>query len=224
MLLDALPAEQRADDEPRPEEAETQVIDEADRAETEVIATEVTEPEVIKPEPRPDRTVSVRTPVSARVHGDQIDIVCAPATEVPAVDGPATADVDGDAGTGFTLQARLGSDAAVLLPSAIDLDLSAHGADFSLIGIDGTVSGDLHVGNVLIEGLFVDGISRIKANAGEVQLRLQAGSDVEVISQCPATVYAEGLEHTGRGRWSLGDGTAKFEITGNLGSITVTAL
>lgn len=253
VLLDALPAEQRADDAVRPQDAETEVIDEADRT-----GTEPSEPDQVKTgwidtehpdtdridtdrvdtdphdrqqiapaagaEDRPDRTASVRTQVSAELRGELIEIVCEPGTDVPAVDGPATADVGGDAGLGFTLRARLGSDAAVMLPSAIDLDLAANGADFSLTGIDGTVSAELNVGNVLIDGLFVDGLSRIKANAGDVQVRLQPGSDVEVISQSPATVHADGLEHTGRGRWTLGDGTAKFEIAGHLGSITVVAV
>ncbi|GAB3919638.1 hypothetical protein GCM10027613_24090 [Microlunatus endophyticus] len=151
-------------------------------------------------------------------------MVCEPGTTVPHADGPAHVAVDGDRQSGFRLHGSLGDDSVIGLPAAVDLRLEANGTDFTLTGIDGTVRAELNVGDVAIDGRFSDGESRLEANAGNIDLRLQPGSDVEVIARTAAMINADGLEHTGRGRWSVGSGTGKFEITGNLGSITITAL
>lgn len=166
----------------------------------------------------------VRKRVFADLRGGPINIVCEPGTDVPHADGPAFFTGTADTELGYYIDAQLGDDSVIVVPSDIDLKIDARGADFSLSGIDGTVSAELNVGGILVEGRFVDGESRIEARAGDVELRLQPGSDVEVISNSPASIYVDGLEHTGRGRWSLGAGTAKFEIGGHLGSITISAL
>lgn len=201
MLLDALPPE----DEPE---------------ETRVIESEWIPGERWGPDARAGR----RTQVSAGFRGQLITIECEPDTTVPYVDGPASVGVDGDAEQGFFIDGQLGNDAAIMLPAEIDLRLDVNGTDFTLTGIDGTIAAELNVANLSIEGRFADGQSRIEANAAGVELRLRPGSDVEVISRSAAMMHVEGLEHTGRGRWSLGAGTAKFEIGGHLGSITVSAL
>jgi hypothetical protein len=172
----------------------------------------------------PTRVQPVRIPVEIGVHGGPIELICEPDTAVPYADGPARVTVDGDRQSGFRLDGSLGDESIIGLPAAIDLCIDANGTDFTLTGIDGTLRAQLNVGDVTIDGRFTDGESRIEANAGTIDLRLQPGSDVEVIARTAAMINADGLEHTGRGRWSLGSGTAKFEITGNLGSITITAL
>lgn len=168
-------------------------------------------------------TAAHRAEVVAALHGGPITVSCESDTAVPYADGPASVKIEGDADAGYTVQGDLGDDSAILLPTAIDLRLEANGDDFELTGIDGTLTAQLNVGDIRIEGRFSEGESRIEANAGDIHLRLRPGSDVEVISRAPARIHAEGLEHTGRGRWTLGGGTAKIEIAGNLGSIMITA-
>lgn len=152
--------------------------------------------------------------------GGPISIICSPDVTEAYADGPNSVTVvrvDGRT----KVQGGLGDDAAVMVPSEIDLTVDASGADFSLVGLVGTVSADLNCGDVTISGVFAQGDSRIHANAGDIDVTFMTGSDVEVIAKAPATLSADGLEHVGRGRWSLGDGTAKLEIDGNVGGINL---
>jgi hypothetical protein len=147
-----------------------------------------------------------------------IDVVCDANVTEPYAEGPNTVTVE-RTDNGFTVSGDVGDDSVVMLPSDLDLTISVNGDGFSLAGLDGTVSADLNCGDATISGVFARGESRIHANAGEIDLTFMTGSDVEVIANTPSTLNADGLEHVGRGRWSLGAGTAKLNIDGNVADI-----
>jgi hypothetical protein len=217
VLLDAVAPR---DDEPE----ETQVIGSTGQAPADP-PSEEPEPTVAFAEhPTPADVAPIRVQVSAALHGGPIAIDCRPDADHPYADGPANVRVDGDATNGYTIEGNLGDDSVIVLPTDIDLRLEANGNNFTLTGIHGTVTAALNVGDVAIEGRLADGESRIEANAGAVELRLLPGSDVEIVNRAPAEMRADGLEHTGRGRWTMGAGAATCEITGNLGMITITPL
>jgi len=149
-----------------------------------------------------------------------IDVVCAADVTEPYAEGPNTVTVE-RSDNGFTVSGDVGDDSVVMLPSDLDLTISVNGDGFSLAGLVGTVSADLNCGDVTISGVFARGDSRIHANTGDIDLTFLTGSDVEVIANAPSTLNAAGLEHVGRGRWSLGAGTAKLNIDGNVGGINL---
>jgi hypothetical protein len=149
-----------------------------------------------------------------------IDVVCDAGVTEPYADGPNTVTVERSA-SGFTVSGDVGDDSVVMLPNDLDLTISVNGDGFSLVGLVGTVSADLNCGDVAISGVFAQGDSRIHANTGDIDLTFLTGSDVEVIANAPSTLNADGLEHVGRGRWSLGAGTAKLNIDGNVGGINL---
>jgi hypothetical protein len=152
--------------------------------------------------------------------GSDIDVVCAAEVTEPYAEGPNTVTVE-HTQEGYTLSGGVGDDSVVMLPTDLDLTIQANGVDFSLSGLVGTVSADLNCADVAISGVFAQGDSRIHANAGDIDLTFLAGSDVEVISNASSTLSADGLDHVGRGRWSLGEGTAKLRIDGNVGGINL---
>ena len=149
-----------------------------------------------------------------------IDVVCDGDVTEPYAEGPNTVTVE-RSDRGFTVSGDVGDDSVVMLPSELDLTISVNGDGFSLAGLAGTVSADLNCGDVTISGVFARGDSRIHANTGDIDLTFLTGSDVEVIANTPSTLNAAGLEHVGRGRWSLGAGTAKLNIDGNVGGINL---
>jgi hypothetical protein len=149
-----------------------------------------------------------------------IEVVCATEVTEPYAEGPNTVTVTRE-DNGFTVSGDVGDDSVVMLPSDLDLTISANGAQFSLVGLVGTMSADLNVGDVTISGVFAQGDSRIHANTGEIDVTFLTGSDVEVIANAPSALNADGMEHVGRGRWSLGGGTAKLSIDGNVGAINL---
>jgi hypothetical protein len=164
---------------------------------------------------------SERERVVADLNGrGSIDVVCAADVTEPYADGPNTVTVE-RADNGYTVSGDVGDDSVVMLPSKLDLTISANGDGFSLVGLVGTVSADLNVGDVSISGVFARGDSRIHANTGDIDVTFLTGSDVEVIANAPSSLSADGLEHVGRGRWSLGGGTAKLTIDGNVGGINL---
>jgi hypothetical protein len=165
-----------------------------------------------------------RTPISATLNGGPILIECRPDIDRPYADGPASVRIDGDAATGYTVDGSVGDDSAIVLPADIDLRLEGNGSHCTLSGINGTLGAALNVGDIEIEGRLAAGESRIEANAGDLQLRLLSGSDVEIITTAPADIRTDGLQHIGRGRWAVGAGAATCEVSGNLGTITITAL
>jgi hypothetical protein len=149
-----------------------------------------------------------------------IDVVCAADVNEPYAEGPNTVTVERSE-HGFTVSGDVGDDSVVMLPSDLDLTIRVNGDGFSLAGLVGTMSADLNCGDVSISGVFARGDSRIHANTGDIDLTFLTGSDVEVIANAPASLNADGLEHVGRGRWSLGDGTAKLQIDGHVGGINL---
>jgi hypothetical protein len=179
----------------------------------------------------PDETQEFRLPSGSGTDGrgqvvvnlsgpGAIDVVCAADVTEPYADGPNTVTVEQD-GSGFTVSGEVGDDSVVMLPSDLDLTISAHGDGFSLVGLVGPISAELNCGDVTITGVFAKGESRIQANTGDIDLTFLTGSDVEVIANAPATLSADGLDHIGRGRWSLGEGTAKLQIDGRVGGINL---
>lgn len=149
-----------------------------------------------------------------------IDVVCAADVTEPYAEGPNTVTVE-RLDNGFTVSGDVGDDSVVMLPSDLDLTISVNGDGFSLSGLVGTLSADLNCGDVSISGVFARGDSRIHANTGDIDVTFLTGSDVEVIASAPSSLNADGLEHVGRGRWSLGAGTAKLNIDGNVGGISL---
>jgi len=149
-----------------------------------------------------------------------IDVVCDADVTEPYAEGPNTVTVERSE-HGFTVSGDVGDDSVVMLPSDLDLTISVNGDGFSLVGLVGTVSADLNCGDVTISGVFAKGDSRIHANTGDMNVTFLPGSDVEVFANAPSAMNADGLEHVGRGRWSVGAGTAKFNIDGRVGGINL---
>ena len=160
-----------------------------------------------------------------RVHlngSDLVEIVGDEDLDDPYVEGPASVHTDID-GERFVLHGQVGDDALVHVPAAADMDLHVNSADVTLRGVRGRLDAHLNVGDASL-GLIQlhEGESHIHANCGDMTIVFGPGSDVTVAQLAAASLSAEGgFVKTGRGRWTLGSGTAQLSIDGNLGSITL---
>ncbi len=135
--------------------------------------------------------------------------------------GPHAAVID-DSGPDIVVVGDVGTEGLLVVPAAADLDLEINSAGAEVRGLQGTLHGVFNVGDLYVDGEFTRGESVIDANAGTVYVTLAPTSDVVVVVRAACSIDAgDGLEHTGRGEWTLGGGTASLEISGNLGTIVL---
>lgn len=120
---------------------------------------------------------------------------------------------------------QVGDDTLLVVPSAAHLDVEVNAADATVSGLRGTLRGRFNVGHVTVAGAFTHGRSHIEANAGDLVVILEPGSDVRVAIRGVAAVDVDGqLRKVGRGEYTLGEGTALLELAGHLGEIKIRAL
>jgi hypothetical protein len=122
----------------------------------------------------------------------------------------------------ITAHAQLGDDAVLVIPADVDLVTDLHGADASLRNIRGSLQAEVHAGSFQCEAALIRGDSRIEAHVGDLNLTLDPSSNVHVIVRAVAmTNVSPRLKKVGRGEWQFGDGSSTLEITGELGSISI---
>jgi hypothetical protein len=120
---------------------------------------------------------------------------------------------------------QVGDDTLLVVPSAAHLDLEVNAADATVSGLRGTLRGRFNVGHVTVAGAFTHGRSHIEANAGDLVVILEPGSDVRVAIRGGAAVDVDGqLRKVGRGEYTLSEGTALLDLAGHLGEIKIRAL
>lgn len=124
---------------------------------------------------------------------------------------------------GFTIYG--GSETAVLVvnPDA-HLRLEINSGSVEIRNIRGAIDAKVNTGDFTVGGTFSRGHSRIDCNAGDIQLHLQAGSDIrlKVPPHMRWQVQTE-IPAVDRGEWVLGAGQALMEVAGNFGELVVEA-
>jgi hypothetical protein len=116
----------------------------------------------------------------------------------------------------------VGDDGLLVVPANADLDIEVNSGEARLVGLRGVLRTRLNVGDAVVECALTRGHSTIDANAGDLRIVLAPESDVRVAVRCAADVRVDpGLHKVGRGEWTLGEGTARLEITGHLGSVAI---
>lgn len=127
---------------------------------------------------------------------------------------------------------------------AVALDLQIQAGNCRVRGVEGPIRADVQAGSATIDGFrsplalavqagsirasghLEEGESRISCDAGSVQLSLERGSSVRIVSRAtmgkielPGGVYGS---HGGQ-EATIGEGTATLNVTTNMGSVRISA-
>ncbi|MEQ7125279.1 hypothetical protein ABN034_12230 [Actinopolymorpha sp. B11F2] len=117
---------------------------------------------------------------------------------------------------------QVGDEGILVVPANADLDIEVNSGEARLIGLRGVLRTRLNVGDAVVKCALTRGHSTIDANAGDLRIVLFPESDVRVVVRCAADIGVDQRLHkVGRGEWTLGEGTARLEVTGNLGSVAI---
>jgi catechol 2,3-dioxygenase-like lactoylglutathione lyase family enzyme len=104
----------------------------------------------------------------------------------------------------------------------LELDLQINAAGARIRDVSGRLNAHLNVGEVVVNGRFDHGESRLYCNAGDINVTLEPGSDVRLrVSPHVRWQVDTDLTTTGLGEWVMGEGTALLDIHGSFGSVTV---
>lgn len=153
--------------------------------------------------------------------GGPVEIECRADVEAPQAEGPADITIT-QTDTAISVEGEVGSDSLVTLPSCIDLALQVNAGDCAIHGLDGTLEAELNCGNVELSARMVEGRSRIRANAGNIEVTLTPDSDLTLLIKTPATIDVDdSFTHSGRGVWTRGSGAAELTIAGHTGNVSV---
>lgn len=111
-------------------------------------------------------------------------------------------------------------DGHATVPASCDLTCLLNGAAAEISGLTGTLDATINAGPVTIDGRFSRGASRARVNCGMLTIRLDSASSVRVAVPAAGTCdVADELRETGPREWTLGDGAATLEVTGNFGLV-----